>query len=133
MFGFCSSYGVTAGAHRLWTHRSFKANKRLKILLMILQTIAIQNDTIEWCRDHRVHHKFADSDADPTNSRRGFFFAHIGWLMCKKHPDVIKFGKNVDMSDLESEEVLKFQRRSKSSSNLIQTLKFLSLDFTNLS
>lgn len=70
-----------------------------------------QNDIIEWARDHRVHHKFTDTNADPHNSTRGFFFAHIGWLMCKKHPDVRKFGAKVDMSDVESDPVCQFQRK----------------------
>jgi len=66
---------------------------------------------IEWVRDHRVHHKFTDTDADPHNSKRGFFFCHMGWLCCKKHPDVKKYGAKVDMSDLENDPLLLFQRK----------------------
>ena len=58
-----------------------------------------------------MHHKFTDTNADPYNSRRGFFFSHIGWLMCKKHPDVIEKGRKVDMSDLEGDPVLQFQKK----------------------
>ena len=54
--------------------------------------MALQNDIYEWCRDHRVHHKYSETNADPHNSRRGFFFAHMGWLMLKKHPDVREKG-----------------------------------------
>jgi fatty-acid desaturase len=66
---------------------------------------------IEWVRDHRVHHKYTDTNADPHNSKRGFFFCHIGWLMCQKHPHVKKFGSRIDMSDVESDPVLQFQRK----------------------
>lgn len=59
---------------------------------MISNTIALQNDIYEWCRDHRVHHKYSETDADPHDSRRGFFFAHMGWLMCRKHPAVKEKG-----------------------------------------
>lgn len=111
IFGFITSFGISAGAHRLWAHRSYKANTSLQILLMLFQTICVQNDTIEWVRDHRVHHKFSDTDADPSNSKRGFFFSHIGWLMVKKHPDVKRIGKKVDMSDIERDPILRFQRR----------------------
>lgn len=111
IFGIAAALGTTIGAHRLYTHRTFKANLKLRILLMIMQTSAVQNDMIEWVRDHRVHHKFTDTDADPHNSKRGFFFSHIGWLMCKKHPDVKKFGSKIDMSDVESDPVLQFQRK----------------------
>lgn len=62
-------------------------------------------------RDHRVHHKFTDTDADPHNSKRGFFFSHMGWLCCRKHPDVTKFGSKIDMSDLEDDKVIQFQRK----------------------
>nr|CAI5820447.1 unnamed protein product [Callosobruchus analis] len=78
---------------------------------MILQSAALQNDIHEWVRDHRVHHKFTDTDADPHNSNRGFFFSHIGWLMVKKHPMVISKGKTVDMSDIEADPVVQFQKR----------------------
>ena len=82
-----------SGAHRLWSHRSYKAKFSLRVLLMISNTIALQNDIYEWCRDHRVHHKYSETDADPHDSRRGFFFAHMGWLMCRKHPAVKEKGE----------------------------------------
>lgn len=37
-----SAEGVTIGAHRLWTHRSLRAVLPLRIVLMILQTLAGQ-------------------------------------------------------------------------------------------
>lgn len=62
-------------------------------------------------RDHRLHHKYTDTDADPHNARRGFFFSHMGWLMMKKHPEVFKKGKGIDMSDIERDPVVMFQKR----------------------
>lgn len=111
VIGIVSGFGTTVGAHRLYTHRTFKANLPMRIMLMLMQSLACQNDMIEWVRDHRVHHKFTDTNADPHNSQRGFFFAHIGWLMCRKHPDVKKFGSKIDMSDVEGDPVLQFQRK----------------------
>ena len=106
-----SGMGITAGAHRLWSHKSYKARLPLRILLMIMNSMALQNDIYDWCRDHRVHHKFSETNADPHNSKRGFFFAHVGWLLCKKHPEVIIKGKTVDLKDLWSDPVVRFQRR----------------------
>ncbi|KAE8748537.1 hypothetical protein FOCC_FOCC004713 [Frankliniella occidentalis] len=103
--------GITAGAHRLWAHKAYKANVPLRILLTIFNTIAFQNHVIEWSRDHRVHHKYTETDADPHNLNRGVFFAHMGWLLCRKHPDVINKGKGIDMSDLESDPILAFQKK----------------------
>ena len=106
-----SGVGVTAGAHRLWSHKSYKAKMPLQITLMLFNCISMQNSLLEWCRDHRVHHKYTETDADPHNALRGFFFAHMGWLMMKKHPDVFIKGQNIDMSDLEADPVIMFQHR----------------------
>lgn len=110
-YASCGGLGITAGAHRLWAHRSYKATWQLRIILGIFQTIAFQNHIYEWARDHRVHHKFSETDADPHNAKRGFFFSHVGWLLVRKHPDVKRKGKVVDMSDLEKDFVVVFQRR----------------------
>ncbi|KAK3601842.1 hypothetical protein CHS0354_041763 [Potamilus streckersoni] len=107
----CSGVGITAGAHRLWAHRSYKAKLPLRILLAYMQTSAVQNDIIEWARDHRVHHKYSETDADPHNACRGFFFAHIGWLLVRKHPEVRVKGKQLDISDLFADPVCRIQRK----------------------
>ncbi|KAG5671195.1 hypothetical protein PVAND_001406 [Polypedilum vanderplanki] len=111
IFGMFTGFGITAGAHRLWAHGSYKANLGLRLFLTFWQTAAFQNSIYEWTRDHRVHHKFTDTNADPHNASRGFFFSHIGWLMCKKHPDVKKFGKKVDLSDLKRDPIVMFQHK----------------------
>lgn len=102
--------GITAGVHRLWAHRAYKAKWPLKLTLMIFNTIAFQDCAIHWARDHRVHHKYSDSDADPHNATRGFFFSHVGWLLTKKHSDVKAAGKKIDISDLLTDPFLKFQK-----------------------
>lgn len=107
---FVTSMGITAGSHRLWTHRSFKAKLPLRIFLMLCQTAMFQKSIYDWARDHRVHHKFTDTDADPYNSSRGFFFSHIGWTMMRKHREVIEKGRTVNFSDIEADPVVQFQR-----------------------
>ncbi|XP_030371227.1 acyl-CoA Delta(11) desaturase-like [Scaptodrosophila lebanonensis] len=102
--------GITAGAHRLWAHRSYKAKWPLRLILIVFNTIAFQDAAFHWARDHRVHHKFSETDADPHNATRGFFFSHIGWLLCKKHPDVVAKGKSLDLSDLRADPIVMFQR-----------------------
>ncbi|XP_034246601.1 acyl-CoA Delta(11) desaturase-like [Thrips palmi] len=109
--GLGSSQGILLGAHRYYTHRSYKATLPLRVLIIFWNTIAIQNCLWEWARDHRQHHKHSDTDADPHNATRGFFFSHVGWLMMRKHPDVIAKGKDIDMSDLESDPLIMFQKR----------------------
>ena len=108
---FIGGLGITVGVHRLWSHRSYKASWPLRLALMLMNSLAGQNDIFEWARDHRVHHKYSETDADPHNAKRGFFFSHIGWLFVKKHPDVIKKGKQLDLSDLHEDKIVMFQRR----------------------
>ncbi|CAB3235480.1 unnamed protein product [Arctia plantaginis] len=108
---YAGSEGVTIGAHRCFTHKSFKATPLLKAILIALQTIAGQNSVFIWCRDHRLHHRYSDTDGDPHNSKRGFFFCHMGWLMTKKHPYVIELGRRIDMSDLQADWMVMFQKK----------------------
>ncbi|XP_061490662.1 stearoyl-CoA desaturase [Rhineura floridana] len=114
-----SGLGITAGAHRLWSHRSYKASLPLRIFLVIVNSMSFQNDIYEWARDHRVHHKFSETDADPHNASRGFFFSHIGWLLVRKHPDVKEKGQKLDLSDLKADKLVMFQRRYYKSSVVI--------------
>ncbi|XP_071952207.1 stearoyl-CoA desaturase 5-like [Antedon mediterranea] len=108
---FWSETGITAGSHRLWAHRSYKAKWPLRLLLAVLTLTAHQNSVFEWSRDHRVHHKFSETDSDPHNAKRGFFFSHVGWLLVKKHPDVIKDGQKIDLSDLKSDPIVQYQHK----------------------
>lgn len=50
--------GITAGVHRLWCHRAYKAKWQLRLLLMILNTMSYEDSIIHWSRDHRTHHKY---------------------------------------------------------------------------
>ena len=110
-WGISSGLGVTAGAHRLWAHRAYTAGLPLRVLLMIMFTVSAQNDLYEWVRDHRLHHRHSETDADPHNATRGFFFAHCGWLMVRKHPEVRRQGAKIDFSDLLADPVVMFHRR----------------------
>lgn len=108
---YVTGFGITAGAHRLWSHRAYKAKWPLKVLLTILFTVTGQRDIYLWALDHRVHHKYSETDSDPHDARRGFFFSHIGWLVMTAHPDVIEKRKIIDMSDLEADPIVMWQRK----------------------
>jgi stearoyl-CoA desaturase (delta-9 desaturase) len=75
------SLGVGLGYHRLLTHRSFKAPKWLEYTLTIFGAMAIQDDAPKWVATHRIHHQFVETDKDPHSTIRGFFWAHIGWIL----------------------------------------------------
>lgn len=111
LIGYMSLFGVTIGAHRYFTHRSFKANAKLKVLLIFLQTLSMQNSIYTWVRDHRMHHKHMDTNADPHNSKRGFFFSHMGWLMCRKHPEFKQSVSKIFMADLIADSAIMLQHK----------------------
>jgi stearoyl-CoA desaturase (delta-9 desaturase) len=101
--------GITAGAHRLWSHRAYTATKTYRFLLMLFNCIAFQGELLYWCRDHRVHHKASDTTADPHNIKRGFWFAHIGWLYLPRSKENVEAMKIVPLNDLYSDPVVMFQ------------------------
>ena len=54
---------------------------------------------------------FLQTDADPHNAQRGFFFSHIGWLLVKKHKDIVEAGKKLTFDDLLEDPVVVFQKK----------------------
>lgn len=84
-------HGVTIGYHRLLAHRSFRANRPLKLLLAAAGSMAFEGGPIGWVADHRRHHVFSDQPQDPHSPHRfgsgararlhGLWHAHIGWLL----------------------------------------------------
>ena len=78
--------GITLGYHRLLTHRTFKTSKWMERVLATCGLLALQRSPLEWVGHHRMHHAFGDTDRDPHNARRGFWWSHIGW-MCRVNPE----------------------------------------------
>ncbi|KAI1286024.1 Delta(9)-fatty-acid desaturase fat-6 [Halotydeus destructor] len=105
------AFGISCGAHLLWSHRCYEATWPLRVALMMAQTVSGQFDLYHWCRDHRTHHKWSDTDADPHNPTRGFLFAHIGWIMKRKHPEMRIRSMTLDYSDLMKDPIVRFQRK----------------------
>ncbi|XP_060528251.1 acyl-CoA Delta(11) desaturase-like [Cylas formicarius] len=106
-----SIFGINGGAHRLWTHRSYKVKTPLKVILLVSYSTTGMYSVLDWVRDHRVHHKYSDTNADPHNINRGFLFAHVGWLCMKRHPDVIKKGREIDISDIKDDPLIRFHTK----------------------
>jgi len=86
-FYFFGGIGITAGYHRLWSHRSYDGHWFTRFLLLIMGTSAFEGSVFTWCNDHRKHHRYTDTDKDPYNIHRSFFYAHMGWLLYKREED----------------------------------------------
>merc|ERR1719231_1182993 len=106
-----TGFGITGGAHRLWSHRSYTASLPYRSVLMIFNSIANQGSIWHWARDHRTHHFHSETVADPHDAIRGFFFAHVGWLFLKKDKRVAEAGKRVNMDDLRADGFVMFQKK----------------------
>ena len=60
-----SGHGLTAGFHRMLTHRSFKAARWLKITLAVAGSLGMEGSVISWVANHRRHHAYTDKKGDP--------------------------------------------------------------------
>jgi stearoyl-CoA desaturase (Delta-9 desaturase) len=73
-------FGVTGAYHRYFAHRTYKTSRVFQFLLAFLAQSSAQKGALWWAAHHRTHHKLSDQDGDPHDSRRGFWFSHVGWL-----------------------------------------------------
>lgn len=102
--------GVTMGYHRLWSHRTFQATFPLRLILALLGTLGFQGSIKWWCERHRLHHRFTDTDHDPYNAKRGFWFSHMGWIFEKQYYPKLP---SIDISDLTQDPSTSFYERSR--------------------
>lgn len=86
---YLTGMGVTAGYHRMFSHRAWWAPAPIRAILLVLGAAAWQNSAIAWCAAHRYHHRHTDTDDDPYSVQEGFLWAHMLWVMVegKKHDD----------------------------------------------
>lgn len=80
-----SSLAITVGYHRLFAHVTYKTNAGIRFLLLYFGASTFEQSALKWASQHRQHHQFTDTDQDPYNIQRGFWYAHIGWIMFWKH------------------------------------------------
>ncbi|WP_040502876.1 acyl-CoA desaturase [Idiomarina xiamenensis] len=101
---------ITAGYHRLWSHRAYDAHPIVRVLWMIGGTLALQNSILHWASDHREHHKHVDhDDHDPYSASRGFWFSHIGWML--RHYQANRYHDYGNVKDLQKDPIVMFQHR----------------------
>ncbi|KAI1133774.1 delta-9 acyl-CoA desaturase [Nemania abortiva] len=109
LFYFGSGLGITAGYHRLWAHSAYKATLPLKIFLAAMGSASMEGSIRWWSRDHRVHHRYTDTEKDPYSVRKGLLYSHIGWMIMKQNPK--RVGRT-DISDLNDDPVVVWQHKN---------------------
>ena len=105
---FCAcGFSITLGYHRLYSHLTFQAHPVVRLLTLIFGAGAFENSVLLWACEHRTHHKHVDHDEDPYCISKGFFYAHMGWLMFKLKP-LPPFD---NVADLQKDPLIRWQHR----------------------
>lgn len=102
-----SIFGISAGYHRLFSHRTYEAHPVFKVFLLLFGASSFQTSALEWSANHRRHHARTDTEEDPYSVREGFWHAHIGWVI-KKVP---RTAPTMALADLRSDRWVMWQDR----------------------
>ena len=109
VFLYANGMSITGGYHRLWAHKSYDAHWTLRLIYLVFGTMALQNSVFIWASGHRTHHlNVDDEEKDPYSIRRGFWFAHIGWMVREYESGKPNFA---NIPDLRRDPMLAFQHR----------------------
>ena len=85
-FYYATGMSITAGYHRLFSHRTYEASPGVRFFFAFFGSAAFQDSVITWSTDHRYHHNYTDTPRDPYNAKRGFWYSHMGWMLSKETP-----------------------------------------------
>lgn len=99
---------ITIGYHRLFSHKSFKTNRVVKTLLVLFGSSTLQGSVLDWCADHRIHHRYTDTGKDPYNIKQGFWYAHCTWLLTL---DKNRHDHKNQLPDLYADSLLRWQHK----------------------
>jgi stearoyl-CoA desaturase (Delta-9 desaturase) len=80
-------FAVTAGYHRYFAHRSYRASRPVQFLLAVLGTTVAQKGPSWRAAHHRAHHRYSDTDRDIHSPQKGFWWSHVGWILCDRYSD----------------------------------------------
>ncbi|MBK8253346.1 MAG: acyl-CoA desaturase [Polyangiaceae bacterium] len=87
-FYYIRMFGVTAGYHRYFSHRTFRTSRVFQFLLALLAQSSAQKGALWWASHHRLHHKKSDLPGDVHSVKLdGFLWAHVGWILSTEFED----------------------------------------------
>lgn len=92
VFGYI---GINFGYHRGFSHRSYKMHPAIRWLILFSGASTGEGSALFWCSDHRRHHAYQDKEQDPYGIQKGFWWAHMGWMI-QQRP--MNFGNCKDLS-----------------------------------
>jgi stearoyl-CoA desaturase (Delta-9 desaturase) len=103
---FLGGISITAGYHRLFSHKAYAAHPMLERVVLFFSTLSFQASALMWSHDHRLHHKYVDTEKDPYSINKGFWYAHLGWIFSQER----RYDANL-VKDLEKNPRVMFQFR----------------------
>lgn len=106
-FFAATGLSITLGYHRLFSHLAFQARWPVRLLTLLIGAAAFENSVLCWAADHRRHHKYVDHDEDPYDISKGFFHAHMGWILFDLQPQTSLAG----VKDLQRDRLVAWQHR----------------------
>jgi stearoyl-CoA desaturase (delta-9 desaturase) len=75
-------FGLTAGYHRYFSHRSYRTSRVFQFLMALLGCLCVQKGPLWWAAHHRHHHKYSDEPEDVHSVKQsGFWFSHVKWIL----------------------------------------------------
>lgn len=88
--GIFSTFGVTAGLHRYFTHGGYRTTRWFEAVLLFASAFALEGPAMLWVMWHWVHHKWSDRPGDlhspyQYSGNKGRAWAHEGWMFFKSH------------------------------------------------
>jgi stearoyl-CoA desaturase (delta-9 desaturase) len=80
-------FGITAGYHRYFAHRTYKANRFMQFVIAVVGNSATQRGPLWWASHHRHHHAHSDTpeDAHSPLQEGGFWNSHLLWWGRKRN------------------------------------------------
>jgi stearoyl-CoA desaturase (Delta-9 desaturase) len=76
---------ITAGYHRYFSHKSYKLNRFWQFMMAFGGGMAVQKGVLWWAGHHRNHHRYSDTERDIHSPLKGFWWSHVGWIVCDKY------------------------------------------------
>ncbi|MDZ7779136.1 MAG: fatty acid desaturase [Gemmatimonadota bacterium] len=74
-------WGITAGYHRYFSHRSYKTSRVMQFVIALIGQTSAQRGVLWWAAVHRHHHLYSDTEHDVHSPRhQGFLYSHVGWI-----------------------------------------------------
>ncbi len=84
---FMRMFFITAGYHRYFAHRSYQLNRVIQFIMAFGGGTSAQKGALWWAAHHRHHHRYSDTQEDIHSPKKGFWWSHMGWIVCSKYDE----------------------------------------------